>query len=46
MSFVMKYKNEIFGIQDHKEDFIPFNLIRQKSSTSKVWDEGGSGELT
>ena len=23
-----------------------FNLIRQKSSTSKVWDEGGSGEFT
>ena len=23
-----------------------FNLIRQKSSTSKVGDEGGSGEFT
>ena len=23
-----------------------FNLIRQKSSTSKVEDEGGSGEIT
>lgn len=29
-----------------RTDVITFNLIRQKSSTSKVRDEGGSGEFT
>ena len=30
MSFVMKYKSEIFGIQDYKEDFIPFDPIEHR----------------
>lgn len=35
-----------YELQKREESFMNFNLIRQKSSTSKVGDEGGSGEFT
>ena len=43
----LNFLNDILD-RDGEERFtdIIFNLIRQKSSTSKVGDEGGYGEFT